>query len=471
MKTLFTLSLIIFTGLSFNTFAQTPYTQPIYNYDSIVDIEYGVANNYAGNADTLLMDIYKPIGNSNCLRPIMILAHGGAWVVESKENNSIQNMARELAKRGWVVANINYRLGTNKASNYTSNALCNGLGIEPCVYVADSAEVERANYRAMQDAKGAIRFMKSRNLIDSTDINNVFMAGESAGAFISISAGFTNSIIKKPASCYAIGNATTPDPVLLSLACSDPVNDLSRPDLGDIEGTLNLGGYDASLKGVGSFFGGVFNLDLLDGLSNPPSLYLFCQGSDVVVNYNYGPLFERLSSECFSFLGCTNIGDYPNAYGGEGIRNYFDLLGTDTNTYYTDIIYNYQPNNDCQAEGHAIDNPQLRLQNMVDFFSEKITDSGNDPSTNNCSPLAINSLLNDNNIIIKNPFKDKIEIQIKDQVLSFKYALTDIFGKTINQGELKTRNTTINTSKLARGIYLLNITDKNFKQTFKLVKN
>ena len=218
MKTLFTLSLIIFTGLSFNTFAQTPYTQPIYNYDSIVDIEYGVANNYAGNADTLLMDIYKPIGNSNCLRPIMILAHGGAWVVESKENNSIQNMARELAKRGWVVANINYRLGTNKASNYTSNALCNGLGIEPCVYVADSAEVERANYRAMQDAKGAIRFMKSRNLIDSTDINNVFMAGESAGAFISISAGFTNSIIKKPASCYAIGNATTPDPVLLSLA-------------------------------------------------------------------------------------------------------------------------------------------------------------------------------------------------------------------------------------------------------------
>jgi len=55
-------------------------------------------------------------GYENCKRPIMILAHGGAKVIESKENESMQFMAGELAKRGWVVAVINCRLGTNMAS-------------------------------------------------------------------------------------------------------------------------------------------------------------------------------------------------------------------------------------------------------------------------------------------------------------------------------------------------------------------
>lgn len=463
------ISLIFFTILNFNINAQQPYTQSIYNYDSIVNIQYGVSTNYVGNNDTLLMDIYKPIGDGNCLRPIMILAHGGAWVVESKENSSMQFMARELAKRGWVVANINYRLGTHKASNYTSNFICNSLGIEACAYVADSAEVERANYRAMQDAKGAIRFMKSRNLIDSTDVNNVFMGGESAGAFISLSAGFTDVISKKPASCYAIVDAATPDPDLTSLTCSNNTTNLSRPDLGDIDGTLNLGIYDASLKGVASFFGGVFNTDLLNGLTNPPSIYLFCQGSDVIVNYNYGPLFERLSSECFSFLGCSDYEDYPNAYGGEGIKNYFETILMDTTTYYSDIIYNYQPNNDCQANGHEIDNPQLRLQNMVNFFAEKIADSGNNPSIN-CSTLNVNSTVNDNSITVKNPFNNNIEIQMNLQNISTKYTLVNLLGKVEATGELKVGRNAINTSRLKDGIYILNISGSNINQIHKIVK-
>jgi hypothetical protein len=470
MKALSYIFLITYSFLLSDVNAQLSYTQPTYEYDSIVNVEYGIATNYVGNSDTLLMDIYKPYGDNNCLRPIMILAHGGAWVVESKENSSMQFMARELAKRGWVVANINYRLGTNKTDNYTSNFLCNSLGIDACTYAADTAEVERANYRAMQDAKGAIRFMKERNLIDSTDINNVFMAGESAGAFISLSAGFTDDISKKPASCYAIGNAVTPSSALASLPCSDTPNDLTRPDLGNVEGLLNTGTYNSSLKGVGSFFGGVFNTDLLDGLINPPSIYLYCQGSDVIVNYNYGPLFERLSSECFSFLGCADIVGYPNAYGGEGIKSYFESVLVDTNTYYKDIIYNNQPNNDCQANGHEIEDPQLRLQNMIDFFAQKIVDSGNIP-TANCMPLKINSIWNDDNILVKNPFQEKIEVELIAPVLKSEYILTNMVGKILGFGQLKSGKNTINTSKLTNGVYLLNIRNSKKSKAYKLLKN
>lgn len=464
------ISLLAYLSIICNSSAQLPYTQSTYSYDSVLNVEYGIVDNYAGNSDTLLMDIYKPIGDDNCSRPVMLLLHGGAWVTENKENSSMKYMARELARRGWVVASINYRLGTNKAANYTSNFTCNAFGLEKCAYVADSAEVERANFRAMQDAKGAIRFMKGRNLIDSTDINNVFMAGESAGGFISISAGFTNDINKKPASCYAIGDAPIPDSELDALACSDPVNDLSRPDLGSIDGTLNQGTYDASLRGVGSFFGGVFNIDMLDGVSNPPAVYLYCQGSDVVVNYDYGPLFERLNSECFSFLNCASYEDYPNAFGGEGIRSYFETTGADTTTFHADIVYNYNQNSDCQANGHAIDDPQLRLQSMADFFSEKIVDSGNDPQTNCSTTSNLNSFVN-NNIRIINPFDDEVKIELIAPISDSDFVLTNMAGKVVALGKLNVGANTIDASKLARGIYMLNVSNSNFSQTLKLVKN
>ncbi|MGB1217837.1 MAG: alpha/beta hydrolase, partial [Saprospiraceae bacterium] len=190
--------------------AQNPYTQDLYNVENISDVNYGTATNYAGSSETLLMDIYKPVGDDNCLRPLMILAHGGAWVTDDKTNTSLEYMSMELAKRGWVVANINYRLGMNNTDDYSTNAFCQGI-TEPCAFMIDSMEVERANFRAMQDAKGAIRFMKSRNMTDSTDIENVFMAGESAGGFISLSTGFTDDISKKPASCFAIGDVLSPD--------------------------------------------------------------------------------------------------------------------------------------------------------------------------------------------------------------------------------------------------------------------
>jgi hypothetical protein len=169
--------ILLVTVISFNAKSQLPYSEPQFQYDSILDISYGTATDYAGNSVELLLDIYKPKNDGNCLRPIMIIVHGGAWVSGSKEDLNTVLLSREYAKRGYVVANINYRLGTHKTSNYTMYAICNTNISAPCGYICDSSEIVRANYRAMQDTKGAIRFMKSRFAEDSTDINNVFIAG------------------------------------------------------------------------------------------------------------------------------------------------------------------------------------------------------------------------------------------------------------------------------------------------------
>lgn len=463
--TYFQLLFILFIYLPIK--AQLPYTESVYDYTLLSDLEYGLTTDYAGNEVSLLMDVYKPLGDENCTRPVMVLVHGGAWVVESKENESMQFIAQELAKRGWVVSVINYRLGTNKATDYTPSMVCSNF-VEECAYISDSAEVERANYRSMQDAKGAIRFMKNRSLIDSTDVNNVFIAGESAGAFTALAVGFMSDESKKPASCFEIEDAPQPDSDFSSLTCFDTNNDLSRPDLGGVEGTLNIGEYDASVKGVASFFGGVFDLDVLKNVQNNPSLYLFHQGSDLVVDFDYGPLFQRLSNECFSLLGCPVYEDYPNAYGGEGIHKFLVEEGIDTDTYLAEILDNSSPNNDCAANGHAIDDPALRIQNMAEFFANKIVLSGNDPAQN-CGPL---QLKKDQLAYVKiiNPIEDEIKLIIPTHVGDITYRILSITGQQIAEGEITKQDIRIPANQLKKGVYVIMLQSETAQQSFKLIK-
>ena len=139
------------------------------------NIIYGISSNYLGTADTLKLDIYKPAGNSSINRPLLVLNHGGAWVGGDKSEASIVAMAKEFAQRGYVVASVNYRLGTHKA-NWALTPFQKDVNAGfHAVYIADSAEIFRANYRAMQDLKGAIRFLKARHSLDSTCSEAVFI--------------------------------------------------------------------------------------------------------------------------------------------------------------------------------------------------------------------------------------------------------------------------------------------------------
>jgi len=466
MKPLFFLFLLtFFTNITL--FSQVPYTQAEYETSSIIDVNYGTATNYAGTDMDLLMDIYKPLGDDNCQRPIMVLAHGGAWVTDDKSNSSLEYMSAELAKRGWVVANINYRLGMNNTNDYSTNAFCTGI-TEPCAFMIDSMEVERANFRAMQDAKAAIRFMKSRNMMDSTDINNVFMAGVCGGGFISLSAGFTNDISKKPASCYAIGDVLAPDPDFADFGCMDANNDLSRPDLGDFEGNLHLGTYDASLQGVGSFFGGVIDLDVFDAVTNPPSVYLFHQASDVIIHYDYGQMFQRISDDCF-FGACQKYGPYPHAYGGEGIRKHFNTLGASAPPSSDDILDNMGAN-DCFSNGHAIDDPELRLQSMVDFFADRIAVSGNTPSSM-CTSVSNQNLVQSLDIsILENPVRHHLTVNISPEIIGASYALLDVSGRVVCSGVLASEENLINVVGASNGLYFLTVSYQGENQVLKVIK-
>ncbi len=439
--------------------AQLPYTINQFSYDSLINVSYGQATDYAGNQVDLVLDIYKPKMDSNCLRPIIVLVHGGAWIAGSKEDVYMKLMSREFAKKGWVVANINYRLGTHKAASYNMYALCNNSISAPCGYISDSAEIFRANFRGMQDAKGAIRFMKNRNAIDSTDVNNVFIVGESAGAFIAYATAFTDQASEKSSLCNAISDAPNPDNNLNIYGCIPANNSLSRPDLGSIDGNLNLGNFNASVKGIGSFYGATFDLSLINQLVDTPCVYLFHQGADVVVNYEYGRVLGRTSWECYAQTNlCQSYYFYPHAFGNESLKQFYSSLGAAAPLYQADIVYNFNYLNNCFSNGHSIDNFNLRVQNMTGLFANKIALSPNNPQAN-CSLIDVKQIdkQSKNIAVYPNPTHHHLNIKVFDELIGKYYTIYDVIGNTVLTGKITSNLTVIEIDKLQQGFYMLNV--------------
>jgi hypothetical protein len=436
--------------LSSNLLSQS-YTLPSFEYDSILNLSYGNSLNFQGESEELFFDLYKPKGDNNCKRPIIILIHGGAWVAGSKEDVDLVYMSHFFVKRGYVVANMNYRMGMHKPTNWNLYPLCDPNLFSPCAYIADSSEVYRANYRGMQDTKGLIRLMKSRNEIDSTDFENVFLVGESAGGFIALQTALMNDELLKPINCNTISDAPIPDTDFSFYNCTNTVSNYNRPDLGPVEGSLNLNGFDASVKGVGNFFGGILDISILNANSSTPFLYLFHQGSDIIVHYNFGKLLGRTSYECFAAVNlCQPYYFFPNAYGSKGIRNALDVLGN--SNYVAEIIENFEYQNDCFDNGHSIDNINARLTTLNSSFSEIISNSGNNPLSN-CE-----SLVQDIHEASE-PFPNPVEHTLYLKNSGVEKRIFDVQGKLI----LKTSDSQINFNQFSSGIYLIKIGSQFFR--------
>ena len=139
--------------------------------DSIMDVQYGQASTMAGKSQALLMDIYEPHGDDTDVRPLIIIAHGGSFITGDRSQTA--ELCTEFAKRGYVIANIEYRLLDS--------------------WVSDSTGMFEAVVMAINDMRAAVRYFKE----DADNANTfridpelVFVAGVSAGAIMANHLGF-----------------------------------------------------------------------------------------------------------------------------------------------------------------------------------------------------------------------------------------------------------------------------------------
>ncbi|MBK8338866.1 MAG: T9SS type A sorting domain-containing protein [Flavobacteriales bacterium] len=335
------LFLLLLTLEPLHTVGQDYVTPDQFPFTVEADLVYGADTNYLGLVDTLRLDLYKPLGNADAMRPLLLMVHGGTWLGGCKDDpNGIVPMVHQFVKRGYVVASVNYRLGWHK-DDFVPGAVA-GFGITPwpeayrSFYALDSAELKRAIFRGMQDVKGAIRWLKARAEQDSTCLDKVFVGGESAGAFVAIATAFLDDPSEKPSACEALLDAAPPYTQVLNATAFECAYEtfaidpgmLMRPDLGPVEGDLNLNGYDASVRGVAGFYGGVpweaFDLDWWQG-TDTAAVYLYHQTCDGVVMHGKGKPMSTLSANC-------NLGaypwhyNYPDLYGSGAIKAAFDAM-------------------------------------------------------------------------------------------------------------------------------------------------
>lgn len=327
----------------FSTNAQS-YTQPVYatRKDSAIIFGDETPLNYCGRPFTLKMNMYKPVGDGNTQRPVVICVHGGAFTSGVDFNESSMNvMAREFARRGYVAVSINYREGHHLYPYGTGNpqfkdlaslwafSLINGgssnWNTQARLFVADSTEVIRSLYRAQQDVKAAIRKMKQRRFVDSTSACKVFLAGHSAGGISVLAAGLMDLPSEKPSVAGATATASNPNwnnrcewqlfgncvtwqmegpggrddqaylthnPAPFNYNASSCYQ---RPDLGPVDGNVNLSSAaNTRVMGVASMCGAVLDTNIFSG-NYYPALFMYHQPADRVVAYNV--------SRPFSFLG------------------------------------------------------------------------------------------------------------------------------------------------------------------------
>jgi dienelactone hydrolase len=489
MQKTFTLLLALFcSAAALSAQNPLPFTEKNYGWRIEKDLEYGIATNYAGISTTLLLDLYKPVGDNNYQRPLIVLVHGGAWLGGCKDdpNSGIVAIAKEMAQRGYVVASVNYRLGWHKSGTPIANPFADGQA-GATLYAADSSEIIRALYRGQQDVKGAIRWLKARAALDSTCSERILVGGESAGGFLALATGFLDRPEEKPASCFALPAAPPPAANVTnsySLNCGLEIiqpagTDLLRPDLGPIDGTLNLNGHDANVRGIINLFGGVpFDAGAGDWLQGPdtPSVYLYHQTCDGVVPFGGGYPFFIISNYCN--LGFTPWHyNYPVMFGSGTVAAVFESAGPGMH-YITDFEQCPPFNSDlalleCIRYGqngsyHFTSNVPLRAQKIADFFSPVI-------SADLCFSLENHEPAQTLQArIAPNPFNDQLSVFFDNAPAGNTLVwLTDFSGKMLwsESRAWRTGNHEIALpAQLPSGIYLLQIRSSSGTGAWKVVK-
>ncbi|MCB0794891.1 MAG: carboxylesterase family protein [Flavobacteriales bacterium] len=302
MRTLYlTLALLIGGAMDLPGTAQDcslSFTTPLFDVQQEMDVFYGTAVRFNGAVDSLRMNIYKPVGDGQTERPLVLLIHGGGFT--GGHRNDLNSLCQEMASMGWATATISYRLDFY------------GTWLLSSPWAYDAAEVVRAAYRAQQDARGAVRFLRERSAQDSTSVQNVMLWGFSAGAITAIHAAFVDDPAEKPASCEAIGDVMHTG------------NSYPRPDLGPIEGTLNVNGQSDEVLGVASFFGGFLDTAMISAPLDP-ALYLYHQTGDPVVGCDHqqglwgmplgvGANYPWLYGSCVTDMHIQTLNPAPGRY-------------------------------------------------------------------------------------------------------------------------------------------------------------
>jgi acetyl esterase/lipase len=274
------------------------YTNTLFPSSTITqNVIYGTAPSVDGlgtvesstTPQNLVMDVYRPTGDTFTNRPVIIFAHPGGFFSGNKNVDDMMAFCDYFARKGYVTATIDYRLGFNVTSNIVMHST-------------------RAVYRGLQDGRTAIRYFRANAATYGIDPNKVYFVGSSAGAFIALHSIYLDQISEKPAETGVVQYSNITPPF-----------SHTAPDLGGLDIGTNLA-FNGKPDAVISLWGAIQNTNLITSNNNTP-VFLVHGEADTTVPFNTGSPFG------YSAL--------PTADGSNPIKNKLNLLNfTNNETYF-----------------------------------------------------------------------------------------------------------------------------------------
>ena len=262
----------------------------------------------------LYLDVYYPKGDTLAKRPLVMLIHGGAFYYGSRKDITTKAFCSHLASLGYVTASIDYRIGFQPSKD----------------------GIERAGYRAIQDAHAAMRFLVANQDGLGIDTSMLIVGGCSAGGITALGLTFmTNET--RPESTHASG---------------------LKDDLGDIETCGNAIDVPFSIKCVADMWGAMPSLEMLEGRNVP--IVAFHGNMDNIVPYDY--------SYPFALAGTIKKALFNKMYGSSCIVERAKELGVNAELH-TFEGYKHSP----QLTDKALNENYYFIQDtMSRFFSEVV---------------------------------------------------------------------------------------------------
>ena len=171
----------------------------------------------------LFMDVYEPEGDESTTRPVVIMMHTGIFlppqlngsVYGVKTDSAVVEIAHRLAKRGFVVASIDYRLGWNPLTidnDTRKSTLINAL------------------YRGIQDFRTAVRFLKKNEDVYNIDPGKIASFGLGTGGYISYGIASLDKLEKAQIEKLRYIDEMDVEQMMIDPEQSGDINGLSYPD-------------------------------------------------------------------------------------------------------------------------------------------------------------------------------------------------------------------------------------------------
>lgn len=253
------------------------------------DVTYATNTNWLGQQEDLKLDVYQPANMVDGVKyPLLVWIHGGGLVGGDK--SSSDKFCTAIANKGFIVSSINYRLGWTQDENNT----CNG----------DTTQAKEASYRAVQDARAALRFLVANATTYDIDTSWVFIGGASAGGIITLNTSYYTQ---------QLADDFMPD-ITAKLGSLDQGNTLKNT---------------YQIKGILSMWGGMSRPEIITAANAKPTIFYHGTADQVVpfdishyytcdnfpASYGTKPLYERLTT-----LGIPAVAHIEPG-GGHGVFN------------------------------------------------------------------------------------------------------------------------------------------------------